>query len=104
MKLASLAAAAAVGVAVLAAPIAHAGTDEFINYLARNGEDVSGHEVQLAQIDLGLALCNMVRASGRGVYAMDSLMRNGRHSAENAAMWVVGSVNYLCPEYKHLLD
>lgn len=54
---------------------------EFVNMLARNGEDMAGTDVQLAAVNLGYAICGLPARIFRGL----SLM--GRSSARRAAGW-----------------
>lgn len=92
----SAVAAFAVGVA-LAVP-AHADTDSerFIDYLDSRGQDVRGIEYEV--IDLGNAVCGIFDAGASVDDVFDSL-----HQDDDAA-WIVGSVNYLCPQNKYLID
>jgi hypothetical protein len=99
----SLIAAAVVGLGVLSSSAtARADTAEFLTYLGSNGEDVSSAEVREAQINLGLAICNLYATSLNNRAVMQTMMDNGQ-STHEIAVWTVGSVMYLCPQYNDLL-
>lgn len=93
-KIALLVASAAF--ALTAAAPAHADSAEFIDYIASRGEVTDGAEYEV--IDLGNAICGMFEAGGTVDDVWDTLSR------ENKAVWIVGSINYLCPDYLYLLN
>jgi hypothetical protein len=86
--------------AMIGAPTANAGPSEFIDFLVRNGEDMSGTEVQYAAIDYGLAICNLYRVSQSNDHVVTQMLRNGE---DNISAYTVGSVLHLCPEWRYLL-
>jgi hypothetical protein len=89
--------------------VASADTGSFIDDLNRNGVDVSTDEMQDDAVTLGRALCDVYRTSPPvGVNpnhdAMDLLTRPPNpDSSDVAAVWIVASVDYICPQYKYLL-
>jgi hypothetical protein len=88
--------------AAIGAPgLAHADSDSyrFLDFLARNGEDVSNPEIQYAAIDYGYSICNLYRVSQSNDQVLQTMMRG----SQNVAVFSVGSVLYLCPELKYLL-
>lgn len=101
---------AATGVAVLglAAPV-HADTGEFLDYLYRNEIGVSADELQQSDLDTGQAICGIFAtapdAGNDPNHEAVDYMMTGEHPAseEDAAVWVVGSVLYLCPQSAELL-
>ncbi|MDN4519599.1 DUF732 domain-containing protein [Mycolicibacterium austroafricanum] len=95
MKKIGLLIAGAASALAMAAP-AHADTQEFVNYLASRGEVTEGVEFEV--IDLGRAICGMFEAGGTVDDVWDTLTQ------ENNAAWIVGSINYLCPDYMYLLN
>lgn len=98
------AAVLAAGMALLHAPIARADSEDFINYLAANGEDVSTAEMAFASIDLGQAYCGMLDASMSLPQTLDYLVnRPGAiQTPQSARMWLTGAATYLCPELAYL--
>lgn len=102
MTRAGLVAAVMAVTGAIAAPAgAHADADSygFLDFLSRNGEDVSSAEVQFAAIDYGYAICNLYRVSQSNDHVLRTMMRG----TQNAALYSVGSVHYLCPEWEFLL-
>jgi Protein of unknown function (DUF732) len=102
----SLIAAAAIIVTpmVLAAP-AHADAADFIDYLERNGIPSPTRAIAADAVDLGNAICGLYSANvdaGRNPKraVMAQLAEDGN---SNPAVWTVGSVTYLCPQYEYLL-
>jgi hypothetical protein len=97
--------------AALSAPMAHADTAEFNDYLARNGVDTSTPELAQTSYNLGKAVCDLFSAhadagdSGAVArhHAMDVLTADGTTTNAEAATWVVESVDYLCPQYVSML-
>ena len=91
----------AFGAAMGAPALAHADSDSygFIDYLARQGEDVSTPEVQYAAIDYGYSICNLYEVSQSNDHVLQVMMRG----SQNVAVYTVGSVLYLCPELEYLL-
>jgi hypothetical protein len=95
--------------AALAAPVAHADTAAFDDYLASNGVNMSTPAMVQSNHDLGESICNLFSAhadagdSGRTTRldAMD--LMSGSTNGADAATWVVASVNYLCPRYESML-
>ncbi|HEV7854811.1 MAG TPA: DUF732 domain-containing protein [Mycobacterium sp.] len=78
----------------------------FIDYLDSNGVDVSTIDAQNADVELGKAICGMYPPALRvGANPNDGVMAalRPRHTEAEAAMWLVGSVNYVCPQYVYLL-
>jgi hypothetical protein len=98
-----LIATAVVGLATLApTPTALADTASFIADLERNGEDSSTAEIRSAQIDVGLAICNLYATAGSNREVERTMAANG-DSPRHIAVWTVASVLYLCPQYEDLL-
>ena len=96
-----------VGLGSLNPAVASADTlGPFIDYLDRNGVDVSTMEVQDTSIELGQAICDLYRTSLRvgsnPNHEAMALLERG-HTSDEAAVWVVGSVNYVCPQFVYLL-
>jgi hypothetical protein len=78
----------------------------FIDYLGSNGVDVSTIEEQNAAVELGQAICGMYPTSLKvGADPNHDVMAalQPRHTQDEAATWLVGSVNYVCPQYVYLL-
>lgn len=86
--------------AVIGAPVANAGPSEFINFLVRNGEDMSSTEVQYAAVNFGYAICGLYEASQSNDHVVMTMMRTGQ---QNIAAFTVGSVLDLCPQWEYLL-
>jgi hypothetical protein len=99
----SLIVAAVISFGVLT-PTATAGanTDEFIDYLVRHGEDSSTSEIQMAEVNLGVAICNLYATSLSNRAVMNTMLAQG-HTTDEVAMRTVGSVEYLCPQYEYLV-
>jgi NO-binding membrane sensor protein with MHYT domain len=98
-----LIASAVVSLAVLApSATAHADTDEFIDYLIRHGEDSPTAEIQMAQVNLGMAICNLYATSMSDRHVVNTMRAQG-DTTDEIAMWTYGSVTYLCPQYEDLL-
>jgi hypothetical protein len=93
----------------LAAPIAHADTTQFNDYLARHGADTSTSAMLQSNDDVGQAICNLFAtheeagdsARTTRLDAMD--LMSGDTNNVDAATWMVGSINYLCPQYESML-
>jgi hypothetical protein len=102
-KRSAMIAAAVVSLGMLA-PVATAlaDTDEFINYLKRQGEDSSTAEIRMAEVNLGLAICNPYATSLDNRQVTRTMMADG-HDTHWIAVWTVGSVEHLCPQYEYLL-
>jgi hypothetical protein len=94
--------------AALAAPMARADSGDFLDYLSSNGVNTSTSVLRQSHLQVGQAICELYDAH---VDAGDSkrvtnddavkLMEgNGDNTTQQAAMWVVGAVDYLCPRYK----
>jgi hypothetical protein len=102
-----LALACIVGASLLCPTVASADTlGPFIDYLDSNGVDVSSIEAQNADVELGNAICGMyppaLRAGANPNHDVMAALQP-RHTQDEAAMWLVGSVNYVCPQYVYLL-
>jgi Protein of unknown function (DUF732) len=93
---------------VLAAP-AQGDTTEFLDYLQRHAIGTSTTELERSDLDMGMAICNIfATAPPAGVDPNDDAIRvltTGENpmSTRQAATWIVGSVDYLCPQYTDLL-
>ncbi|WP_157884745.1 MULTISPECIES: DUF732 domain-containing protein [Mycobacteriaceae] len=85
-----------VALTLIVAPSAHADSEDFVDYIASRGEATKGMEYEI--IDLGQAICGMFQAGGTVDDVWDTLTQR------NNAAWIVGSINYLCPDYLYLLD
>jgi hypothetical protein len=109
MKILRLTIALVVVLCLLNPAVASADTGVFIDDLDRNGVDVSTAEMQDDAMQLGQALCDVYRTSPPvGVNpnhsAMDLLTQPPHgDSTQVAAVWIVASVDYICPQYKYLL-
>lgn len=78
----------------------------FIDYLDSNGVDVSTTDAQDADVELGQAICGLYAAAlkvGKNPNHDVMTQLEARHTQDEAAMWLVGSVNYVCPQYVSLL-
>lgn len=84
------------GLALTVAAPAHADSQEFVDYIASRGEVTNGMEYEV--IDLGQAICGMFQAGGTVDDVWDTLTQRDN------AVWIVGSINYLCPDYMYLLN
>lgn len=93
---------AALAIGLTGAPVAHANGIDFIDWLESHGEHAGNARIAGAELDMGYAICNLYEAAQSNDVVNQSMQRNG-HSPENAAIWTVGSVLYLCPQYKYLL-
>jgi hypothetical protein len=98
--------------ALFAPPTARADVDEFLDYLDRNGVNTSTSELAQSGLEVGKAVCGLYDAhvdqgDSKSVTNGDALdrMTGGAtgNTTEQAAMWVVGAVNYLCPRYKWMM-
>lgn len=87
---------ASVALAVTMAAPAHADSQDFVDYIASRGEVTDGMEYEV--IDLGQAICGMFQAGGTVDDVWDTL------NQRDNAVWIVGSINYLCPDYMYLLN
>jgi len=95
---------------VIAAPIlfatpAHADAADFIDYLESNGIPSPTRAIAADAVDLGNAICGLYSAAvdaGRNANreVMNTLAQDGN---PNPAVWTVGAVTYLCPQYEYLL-
>ncbi|WP_236950410.1 DUF732 domain-containing protein [Mycobacterium sp. MS1601] len=92
---------AAVSLGTAAPAFADSDSENFVNMLARYGEDVSGPEVALASVDVGYAICNLLETYNSGPQMLSYMINNGR-SPENANLWLAASVINLCPELNYL--
>ena len=100
---------AAICVAVMAltqAGVAEADSSEdFIDYLASKGEDVSTPELVFSAIDLGEVYCELLEIKQSVPNMLDNMVnRPGAsfHTPESARMWLTASMAYLCPELQYL--
>ncbi|MDT5069502.1 MAG: hypothetical protein QOK02_5657 [Mycobacterium sp.] len=95
------------GINLLNPPMASADTlGPFIDYLDNNGVNVSSTEAQDADVELGQAICGLYAAAlkvGKNPNHDVMTQLEARHTQDSAAMWLVGSVNYVCPQYLSLL-
>jgi hypothetical protein len=97
--------------ATLTAPLAHADTAGFIDYLSDNGVPVATSTLRQSHLQVGQAICVLYDAHvGAGDSksvanddALTTMEGRGDHTTQEAAMWVVGAVNYLCPQYKWMM-
>jgi hypothetical protein len=101
IKASMIAALITMGAAISAPTLAHADSDSYgyLDYLMRNGEDVSTPEVQYAAIDYGYSICNLYRVSRSNAVVLQTMMQG----SQNVPVYTVGSVLYLCPEWEYLL-
>jgi hypothetical protein len=98
-----LIATAVVGLVMLApTPTALADTADFIADSERNGEDSTTEEIRSAEIDLGMAICNLYATSGSNREVERTMAAKG-DNPHHIAVWTVASVLYLCPQYEDLL-
>jgi hypothetical protein len=88
--------------AVIGAPPANADNDSFNAMLRANGVDTSSVDSQLANVNLGLAICNMLNTTQSPNATVDSLVARGYHTQANANMWMAASVINLCPEMDYV--
>jgi hypothetical protein len=102
--------AATLGTAALALAVpAQADTDEFLDYLQRNGIGTSTARLERADLDMGMSICNIfATAPPAGIDPNTDAIRvltTGEDPMSNsqASTWIVGSVNYLCPQYTDLI-
>jgi hypothetical protein len=85
------------------APSAHVDATEFLDYLNRNGvRDEGDLQVREAEVNMGLTICNMYATLGSNALVNRTLAQQNNPSL-NPAVWTVGSVSYLCPQYRSLL-
>jgi hypothetical protein len=95
--------------ALILAATAQADSAEFLDYLQRHGIGISTTELERSDLDMGMAICNVfATAPAAGVEPNDDAIRilttrGDPMSTREAATWVVGSVDYLCPQYTDLL-
>ncbi|ABM14671.1 DUF732 domain-containing protein [Mycolicibacterium vanbaalenii] len=96
-------AASAAALALGSSGVAHAQPDYrgFVDFLYRHGEPVDDDGVRDAAINYGLAICDLYASSRSNEYVLMKLDKNGRR--DDTAVYTVGSVRYLCPEYGYLL-
>lgn len=85
-----------VALALTTAGHARADSQDFVDYIASRGEVTEGMEYEV--IDLGQAICSMFEAGGTVDEVWDTL------NQRDNAVWIVGSINYLCPDYRYLLN
>ncbi len=103
-----IAATTVASIAMLAAPATAAHADssgDFIKYLAANGEPANATpELAFRAIDVGQAICGLLNRYQSVSRTLDFMVNNGEvpKSPQNARLWLVGSVAYLCPENAHL--
>jgi hypothetical protein len=90
------------GGAMILAPSASADNDAFNELLRDSGVDTSSVDTQLANVDLGLATCNMLNVTQSPTATVDSLVNGGNHTQSNANIWMFASVIALCPEMDYL--
>ena len=88
--------------ALVGAPLASADTASFNDALGYNGVDISSVDSQMANVDLGLAICNMLNVTQNPNLTVDNLMNGGRHTSHDANVWMALSVMKLCPEMDYL--
>jgi hypothetical protein len=95
--------AAIVGLGLLGPARANADIDSegFLNWLSSHGEDTSTAEIRFRSVDLGMAICNLYATSGSNDEVNRTVVRD--QGPQSAAVWTVGSVLYLCPQYRYLL-
>jgi hypothetical protein len=76
----------------------------FFNYLGRNGESVGSVDVGNAALDMAFAICHEYDIGMTNWQIGKSLMSGpNAYTTDKAATWSVGSVDYVCPEYRTLL-
>ena len=92
----------AVAIALAMAPAAHANTTDFIHWMDAHGEQVTGStDIVAASIDLGYATCGLLKVQTYNEAVTYMVRNDGDYSKANR--WVVGSTNFLCPEYLYKL-
>jgi hypothetical protein len=98
----------AVGLSMAAPGVAVAdpgdNVQRFLDYLERNGEPAEqSPELERAAVDLGRATCGLFAGGSSADQVMRTSLKDGRWTTHQAAVWMVGSVEYLCPQYDYLL-
>ena len=90
--------------ALIGAPAAQAsgGETDFIHWMDSHGEQVTGStDIVTSSVGLGYATCGLLKLT-----TFDDTVNTvggNDYTYQRAALWVVGSASFLCPEYSYKL-